>query len=337
MKKGTIQLLAAAIFTLFIQAGEALAQPPPVPIEQHSIIVVDRSGSMTAVRSDGKTRFKVAIEEAVKYVNLPLNIPHYFSVWTFEGSSYIKEQGFASATATIATLNSLSVGYGSTPLAYTVCDAIDALFTYRTDLGNKARKVVKLVSDGEENSTPTGTQCHGPSSALDTAPYTPGSWESKVYNKFATRNANTPPPAGAFFPAVLNVTVLSGYITSLRSMSASAPEYTPAGQVMTPRSMTTLANYFSFLKTLAQHSGGVYSEVVDSRPVPVSGDTNNDFCVDSTDYNEVLANYGIAVPPANPAADLNNDKVVDYYDYTIVVNNQGQGAGCGTSSLFINK
>ncbi|WNG51248.1 VWA domain-containing protein [Archangium minus] len=336
MKKGTIQLLAAAIFTLFMQAGEALAQPPPLPTEQHSIIVVDRSGSMTAVRSDGQTRFKVAIQNAKDYVNLPLNIPHFFAVWTFEGSSYIKEQGFASATTTIATLNRLTVGTGLTPLAYTVCDAIDALFTYRPDLGNKAKKVVKLVSDGEENNTPVGTQCYGPSSTLDAPPYTTNSWEWKVYNKFATRNPNTPPPAGAFFPAVLNVTVLSGYI-SLWNMSASAPEYSPAGQVMTPRSMSTMANYFTFLKTLAQNSGGSYTEIVDSKPAPVFGDTNQDFCVDNTDYSEVLANYGATVPPGNPAADFNNDKVIDYYDYTIVVNNQGVGAGCGSNSLFINK
>lgn len=336
MKKVSIQLLAVAVFTLIMQAGEAVAQPPPVPVEQHSIIVVDRSGSMMGTRTDGQTRFQVAIQNAKDYVNLPLAIPHYFSVWTFEGSTYIKEQGFASGTTTIATLNRLTVGTGLTPLAYTVCDAIDALFTYRTDLGNKARKVVKLVSDGEENSTPSGTQCHGPSSTATTPPYTTGSWQAKVYNKFATRNANTPPPAGAFFPAVLNVTVLSGYI-SLRGASTSAIEYSPAGQAMAPHSMSTLVDYLTFLQTLAQDSGGTYTQIVDSKPAPVFGDTNNDFCVDNTDYSEVLANYGATVPPGNPAADFNNDKVIDYYDYTIVVNNQGVGAGCGSSSLYINK
>ncbi|ATB37946.1 hypothetical protein CYFUS_003372 [Cystobacter fuscus] len=336
MKKGTLQLLAVAVFTLVMQAGEALAQPPPLPVEQHSIIVVDRSGSMSAVRTDGQTRFQAAILNAKEYVNLSLAIPHYFAVWSFEGSTYIKEQGFASATTTIATLNKLSVGVGVTPLAYTVCDAIDALFTYRTDLGNRAKKVVKLVSDGEENSTPSGTQCYGPSSALENPPYTTNSWEWKVYNKFATRNANTPPPAGAFFPAVLNVTVLSGYIT-FRGESTSAPEYSPAGQAMAPSSASTLANYYSFLQALAQNSGGVYTQIVDSQPTPVVGDTNKDFCVDNTDYSEVLANYGATVPPGNPAADFNNDKVVDYYDYTTVVNNQGKGAGCGSSSVFITK
>ncbi|WP_239014636.1 hypothetical protein [Archangium violaceum] len=336
MMKGTIQLLAVAVFTLVMQAGEALAQPPPVPTEQHSIIVVDRSGSMTVTRSDGQTRFQAAIQNAKDYVNLPLAIPHFFSVWSFEGTSYIKEQGFASATTTIATLNRLTVGTGVTPLAYTVCDAIDALFTFKPELGNKARKVVKLVSDGEENSTPAGTQCHGPSSTLNTPPYTAGSWEWKVYNKFATLNPNTPPPAGAFFPAVLNVTVLGGYI-SLRSASSSALEYSPEGHAMAPRSMSKLADFYSFLQTLAQDSGGTFTQIEDAKPAPVFGDTNGDFCVDGTDYNEVMANFTFTVPPGNPAADFNNDKVVDYYDYVIVVNNQGAGAGCGSSSLLINK
>lgn len=336
MMKSTMQWLVAAVFTLSVQAGEALAQPPPLPVEQHSIIVVDRSGSMRSTRPDGQTRFQVAIQGAKDYVNLPLSIPHYFAVWTFEGSSYIKEQGFASATTTIATLNKLGVGYGVTPLAHTVCDAIDELFTYRTDLGNKAKKVVKLVSDGEENSTPSSSQCHGPASSTDYPHFTPGSWEWKVYNKFATRNPNTPPAASGFFPAALDVTVLTGHI-SLTGTGSSAAEYSPEGRLMAPGSMSGLSNYFTFLQGLAQDSGGAYTVVVDSRPVPVFGDTNQDFCVDSTDYYEVMANYGATVPPGNPAADFNHDKVIDYYDYTIVVNNQGKGAGCGSSTIYADK
>lgn len=58
---------------------------------------------------------------------------------------------------------------------------------------------------------------------------------------------------------------------------------------------------------------------------PVLGDVNGDHCVDLTDYNSVIADYGKTVPPANPANDLNGDGVVNVQDRLIVVQNYGEG------------
>ncbi|WP_434379673.1 hypothetical protein [Melittangium boletus] len=337
MAKRAIQLWVSALIPLFLTSGHAMAgsTPPPLPKEQHTIILVDRSGSMTAIRKDGVSRFQAAITDAKSYVNLPLSVPHFFSVWTFEEETYVKEQGFADAATTLSTLGRLKVGNGVTPLALTVCDAIDHLFTFKTELENQAKKVVKLVSDGEENSTPRTTQCYGPNSSVTKPPFTTNSWQWKVYNKFATRNANTPPNAGNF-QAVLDVTVLSGYV-SLMDARPSFVEVSGSGAAVTPTSASKTAAYLDFLQTLAGDSGGSYSAIVDTQPAPVVGDANSDYCVDSVDYYLVLENYGFTVPPANPAADLNRDKVVDYLDYTIVMNNQGKGSRCGSSTLLINK
>lgn len=326
--RATIQTLAAVVFTLFVQVDEAAAQ---LPTEQHTVIVVDRSGSMTATRTDGSTRFAEAIRRARNVVSAPMSITRYFAVWSFEGTSYIKEQGFADTTTTLNTLNRLRVGTGVTPLAYAVCDAVDELLAYKRNTGIVASKVLHLVSDGEENSTPSGTQCYGPTSPTDYPNLATGSWEWKVRNKVRTGDANNSSAGG--FPVVLDVTVLTNHISL--TGDRSPPEVSERGELITSNSVSTLSNYFTFLQGLANASGGSYTPIVDSKPAPVFADTNQDYCVDSKDYNTVMANYGYTVPPANPVADLNLDNVVDYYDYVIVMNNQGQGSGCGVASVFM--
>ncbi|QRK10243.1 hypothetical protein JQX13_09175 [Archangium violaceum] len=203
-----LQLLAAVAFSLLISFNEAAAQPPT---ERHTLILISNGESMSTVGADGITRLERAIQQARNLVNLPLSIPQYFAVWTFEGSSYIEWQGFSSATTTHLTLNSLQVGSGTShPLAYALCEAADRLLAYRQGTVT-AQKMVYLLTDGEENSTPVGTQCYGPSSALDAPNFTPGSWEWKVRNKFATGNPNTP-PASYSYPLVNLSNAWSGYI-----------------------------------------------------------------------------------------------------------------------------
>ncbi|ATB37944.1 hypothetical protein CYFUS_003370 [Cystobacter fuscus] len=199
-----LRLLAAFAFSLLISFNEAAAQSPPT--EQHTLILIASGGSMSTVGSDGTTRFDKAILRAKSLVNLPLSLPQYFAVWTFEGSSYVKRQGFSGAATTIFTLNSLQVGSGAYPLAYAVCDAADELLAYKSGTIT-ARKMLYLMTDGEENSTPAGTQCHGPSSSLNYPIFTAGSWQWKVNNKLATGNANTPPMSG--YPPVITSNVWS--------------------------------------------------------------------------------------------------------------------------------
>jgi secreted trypsin-like serine protease len=58
---------------------------------------------------------------------------------------------------------------------------------------------------------------------------------------------------------------------------------------------------------------------------PVYGDVTGDNCVDIADYAAVLTDYGVSVPPANPAADITGDDVVDYFDLVVVYQNWGEG------------
>ncbi|EPX59892.1 hypothetical protein D187_002636 [Cystobacter fuscus DSM 2262] len=330
MKRGMIQALLAVVLTLVGRVDEALAGPPN---EQHTLIVVDGSGSMAAVRTDGTTRFQEAIRRAKQLVSAPMGINRYFSIWMFHGSTYTSVQAFQDPATTLNTLNQMTLPGGSTPLAHAVCDAVDVLLAYKKgDPAVVATKVLHLVSDGEENSTPSSAQCYGPPSATDFPNLTPNSWEWKVRNKLRTGKPDGSGAGG--LPVVLDVTVLNGYV-SFAGTGSSVPEFSEKGELVASRSVANMANFFSFLQGLSAETGGSYTTIVDSRPAPVFGDTNQDYCVDATDYNLVLNNYGFTVPPANPAADLNLDNVVDYYDYMLVVNNQGQGSGCGTTSSFV--
>ncbi|WNG51247.1 VWA domain-containing protein [Archangium minus] len=315
-----LQVLLVAALAPVLGAGEAVAQTFS---EEHILIVIDRSGSMQLVRNNGQTRFTEAIRQAKAYVNLPSSRPRSFAVWTFEEVSYIKEQGFADAATTLSTLNRLSVGNGVTPLAYAVCDAVDELLQYEP--GVNAKKVVRLVSDGEENSTPSSSQCHGPDSTSPYPNFSMDSWQWKVRNMLKTGDPLRDDPGP--YKLVFDVNVLYDYVRFARAGSP-VREVSSTGNAAPIRPLLTSA-YFAFLQGVSKDSGGTFTAIGDSSPVPVQGDTNQDYCVNDTDYHLVLNHYGNTVPPAPVAADVNRDGVVDYYDYTIVVNNYG--SGCGSS------
>lgn len=324
-----ISLLAALVLAVLLPLNEASA------LERHVIILIDRSGSMSTLRmgSTTETRFKAAINMAVGFVNsAPSSMTSYYSVWSFEGTSYTSHLAFTTNATTVKnTLNGLVVGSALTPLAYSACAATDALqaFAGSGTTVPPATKLVFLASDGEENNSPAGTQCAGPNSAAGTSwpNYTVGSWQAKVYNKFRTGNANNYAAGG--FPYALDAHVFYDYITFSGGSGNTASEYDVNGSLVPSASASLSASYFNFLQNLAGASRGSFTAVSDSTRAPVYGDTNGDFCVNDTDYNLVLANYNQTVPPANPAADLNKDRVVNYDDYSIVINNYGTGTGCG--------
>ncbi|ATB37947.1 hypothetical protein CYFUS_003373 [Cystobacter fuscus] len=321
MSRLVSHVLLVVALVLLPRAEEAVAQTFS---EEHVLIVIDRSGSMQLYRTNGQTRFTEAIRQARAYVNLPSSRPRSFAVWTFEEVSYIKEQGFADAATTLSTLNRLSAGNGVTPLAHAICDAVDELLQYEP--GVNAKKVVRLVSDGEENSTPPSSQCHGPDSTSPYPNFTMDSWQWKVRNMLKTGDPLRDDPGP--YKLVFDVNVLYDYV---RFAGTGSPvrEVSSTGRRAVSAPPTLASNYFTFLQGVSRDSGGTFTAIGDSSPVPVQGDTNQDYCVNDTDYYLVLAHYGNTVPPAPAAADVNHDGVVDYYDYTIVVNNYG--SGCGSS------
>ncbi|WP_158625010.1 VWA domain-containing protein [Corallococcus terminator] len=326
-----IPTLAAAALSLLLPLQEARAQFPPPPTEFHHLILVDTSGSMATLRTDGsgKTRFQAAIELA-KGAVANNNSNHYFAVWRFQDSTSSQVQGFASAGTTLGTLNAMLGPTGGTPLAHAACAALDTLDAYKKDSVNAA-KLLHLYSDGEDNNTLPTDQCAGPlSTSQDPTTPTVNSWNWKLLNKARTGNPNNPSPITTF-PVAIYATLMDPFIT-LTGTPSEPRDVIIEGDMPTPRTLASISNFQAFLQKLSTATGGTFTGIADSKPAPVLGDTNQDYCVDGTDYNLVLSNYGYRVPPAPPAADLNNDKVVDYNDYTIVVNNQGKGSGCRSPS-----
>ncbi|MCY1083138.1 dockerin type I domain-containing protein [Archangium lansingense] len=318
-------VLVALLVTLSLQSREAAAEPFD---EEHIIILLDRSGSMQATRSDGQSRFFEAIRRARIYVGKPKALPTEYSVWSFEGSASTQESGFGDAGSTTGVLNGLQVGNGVTPLAKAVCDAVDVLLNHKP--GVNASKRLYLVSDGEENSTPLDSPCYGPSSVGTYPNLTMDSWQWKVRNMLKTgdplREDNSD------YALVFDVDVFDNYV-SLRSGSSPVYEVSYEGKGLVTTASLLPASYLAFLRGVATDSGGTFTTVPDSGPAPIPGDTNQDNCVNATDFYHVLNNFGRPVPPASPTADLNRDGVVNYSDYSIVVNNQGAGCSSGPAHL----
>ncbi len=277
--------------------------------EEHVIVLIDRSATMLTTRVSGLTRFEEAVSLADNYVRLPNALPRKYAVWTFEGTGYIQEQGFEDEAATRRTLGRLTVGRGATPLAHAVCDAADELL--RFEPGVDARKVVYLISDGEENSSPATSLCYGPRSTTRYPQLEEDSWQWKVRNMLKTgdplRDSQTD------YQLVLDANVFYNYLT------------------LAPQSSTPQLPFLALLEGLSRESGGVYRVVDDSRPLPYPGDADLNGCVDMTDFYFVLGYYGMSVPPAPPQADINQDRRVDLTDYNIVLNNLG--SGCGPAHL----
>ena len=323
---GIAHVLVAVLVALSLQGRDAAAQPFD---EEHVLILIDRSGSMQTTRGDGQTRFVEAIRRAKQYVGGPKDLPTEYSVWTFEESSSIQESGFADAGSTTGVLDVLQVGWGLTPLARAVCDAVDSLLNHEP--GVNASKRLYLISDGEENNTPVDSPCYGPNSSGTYPDLTMDSWQWKVRNMIKTgdplRDDNSP------FALVFDVDVFDNYVGLIGGGSSPVVEVSRETKGFTASSTLLPASYLAFLRGVATDSGGTFTAVPDSGTAPIPGDTNQDNCVNATDFYHVLNNFGYPVPPASPSADLNRDGVIDYSDYSIVVNNQGAGCGSGPATL----
>ncbi|NVJ26072.1 hypothetical protein HUW62_33100 [Myxococcus sp. AM011] len=306
----------------------ASAQPAPPYTEEHVIILIDRSGSMVAPRLNGETRFQAALKRARDYVETVSTLPRHIAVWSFEGTSYIRHQAFStSATTTLNTLNSLGVGQGVTPLAFSACAAVDELKSYRTTV--LGRKKLRLSSDGLENSSPVGTQCQGGESVGGYPNLDPGSWQWKVLNKLRTGDATNPNPVPTFIQVIADIDFFTTYITDFNGSHSGAYEWSEKGEpTWSPVALPVEGPAVRYLGGLSSATGGRFSLALDNAPAPVFGDTNQDGCVNITDYDLVMANFGLTVPPGNRLADVNGDGLVDYSDYTVVVANWGLGGRC---------
>src|SRR5215831_12351328 len=120
--------------------------------DRQMLVLIDASGSMSTVRADSTTRFDAAKQRALDQI----------------------------AVQASSGLDLFTVGGGNTPLAGSMCAAIDTLAAT-----GATTKILEVASDGEENFTPPADPCFGPFSTDPNPPYSAGSWENLVYNKVA--------------------------------------------------------------------------------------------------------------------------------------------------------
>lgn len=340
MNSKTTALLS--LLTLSLASAPALAQDALV-------VIIDRSSSMNGAGSpDGTTKWALArdLAQAAIEVDAP---GREFELWTFSGTSWTNHVNFAAGSALtdaarrsqmITALNSLPGPASSTPLAGSVCDAVDSLTSWAAASGifPPPSLRISLFSDGLENSTPSTHPCDGPNSASDydasnpnRGGLTPNSWEWKVLNKAITGNPNNPNNLPGGISVIVDTHTLFNFIPSFGF--AAMPMRTLRPYEATPSRQLVVSGFspsgLEFLEGLSSATGGRYVEVDPTQPPPVFADVNGNGCVDNADYYAVIGSYGQPVNSGNIDADINRNQTVDYSDYLAVLQNFGMGHSCG--------
>lgn len=320
----------SSAFALLACAGGLFASTAHA--DEHVLVILDATGSMSAMSVPGKTRMQVAKERIAAFLSAVPGTPTKYAFWTFTDSSYTPVFTFAQNKQPQDIINALpSINPGGvTPLAFTVCAAVDELIAYLPNQ-NHVKRII-MATDGEENNTAVGSQCYGPSSSKS---YDDGldvnSWQWKVRNKACTGVASSPgpctgtlpPPLGLTF--IINVAHLFDFIT-FQSVSSS---YGLEGDDSLSFTSSLAPNADAlFFQGLAKDTKGSYVGITPSTPPaqasPIPGDGNRDGCVNAYDRSLVLSQYGQTVP-AGTSSDFNYNGVVDQGDYQTVLNNFGKG------------
>jgi hypothetical protein len=311
----TLLTVFLGISTLLLPQG-ALAQT-----EEHVLIVIDRSGSMNQLRTDGTTRFVAALDQARDFIDEVSALTRWYSIWSFAADAYTQELAFTDnkdiAKGALYYVDEPTIEL--TPLAMTMCDAIDSLLAFQPTVFANKRMVVE--SDGEENNTPATHECYGPPSSTDYPDLDDGSWEWKVRNKARTGDPDN--DTDVPFPLLIDVYAMFDFDVTMAAQALNNLEL-GAALSFTVRSRP-LSSMQAFFQGISRDSGGRYVHIADSAPRPQAGDVDGDRCVGVTDHRIVVNNYGQTVPPGDARADLNHDHIVDIYDRMIVLQNYGEG------------
>ena len=308
MKRNTVMLTAVAALV-----SGSLSHAEAQTFTRSMIVLLDESGSMRTERADGQTRFQVAKDRAVDRVNqlAALGSPLNVSVVSFYATTTadVHTAGFVPWDQAIPVIQGLAGPPSTvprTPLAGSVCDAVDDLVA----AAPPGLRILYLGSDGLENNTLNSHPCFGPTSTLDAAPYTPGSWQNLVYNAAV---GNVVVQVDLFsFDDIINPLMLRFDIENQRLFQAQAP--TAAAPTLE-----------QFMTALAEDSGGSVEVVADDAPPPVLGDFNGDGCVTPDDATGLIQSIGLSVPPADGAFDIDGSGMIDFLDYIAWSANLGNG------------
>jgi dockerin type I repeat protein len=304
--------------------------------DRKMLVLIDASGSMSTLRADSQSRFDAAKARALDQIGVQAGIGlDAVAVYTFSDTTATLQTagGFVDpniAIDTITALDLFTVGGGNTPLAGSMCDAVDALHAVTA-----TERILEVASDGEENFTPSDHQCFGAFSSDPNPPYSAGSWENLVYNKVAGAGIAVqidlfdPGPVTGFAARLAAMTDPEGALTA-RTRAASA--FSTMAVAAATEGPPTLADFFT---QIALVSGGRLTVIEDTVPsLPVTGDFTGDGCVDRRDALAVARAFGQSGSPQGLPFDLNFDGSVGFTDYASVVSHFTPG-GCGVPDPYV--
>jgi hypothetical protein len=314
---------------MLLAAGTAAA-------DRTMVVLLDATGSMQTVRPDnGRTRFDQAKLDAADRVQLVASETGGLSkvaVYKFFGTDIVLQttsapDGFVSAFDAVTAIRAATVTDDLTPLAGAMCSTVDIARASGT--AATTTRFLEVFTDGAENNT-IGPPCAGPFSNTSSAPFDvgpPPSWQNLVY----TRTTN-PLPVVTVDPTLYHNETGFAFARSpnpedakLAALGRSAPSSFAAALA----GPATDADLFS---ALAADTGGSFTEVVDSAPVPVVGDLDGDFDVDRNDAILMARRFGA---PALAAFDLNDDGKIGFADYALLLARFGNGSGTPAPDPYV--
>lgn len=331
MKKATV---AGITTSLALMCSPAYA-------ERSLVILLDGTGSMTAIRDDGTcgmacpTRFEAAVDAAVDdllLLNSSTEGIEQAAVFMFyspetavpltgtPGNPFVTTiTGELDPTSVEYALRNAAVTPWATPLAGAMCDAVTAARdSTPSSIFTPPTRWLKVYTDGEENATDPASMCAGPpSTVLHEAPFDDGSWHQKVY-----QHTTNPLPS-----VVVDATLYTNLGNPFAFSTFSTPPATEIGATPGPSGFSILAapvTDLEFFTILTRDNGGQMTVVDDSAPAPVIGDLDFDFDVDRDDAIALARAFGT---PATREHDLDENGSIGFSDYTRLLARFGDGTG----------
>jgi hypothetical protein len=318
-------LLAGLALVLTMAVGTTAAHA-----QRRMLVLIDSTGSMSLPRTGdavNPTRFHAAKALASQRVleQDAVSVLSGVAVYTFhDDSAQARTAGFVDVNTALDAIDALDpiadVG-GITPLAGSMCDAIDTLVA-----NGGTTRILQVSSDGEENATPVTHHCFGPGSTSSTAPFSAGSWQNLVYNYAVGKVIvqidlfNTAPISGLAARAAKAADPEAGVTAQARSRSTVMSPFAAAADDRPP----TLEEFFG---ALAQATGGQLIVAHDEEALPVYADLNGDRCVDRSDAIAMARAFGQTVPLVDGRFDLDRDGKVGFADYATLLANRTPGCG----------
>lgn len=239
--------------------GVLCATLDPPCHEMHRIILLDRTGSMQAPFDESTTRCERARQTAIADVMSFFTqhpIESSVAVWTFAGTAPTQlTPGFVDEATAIAALESLAGVNcsGLTPLAESLCDAVDALLAaYPSALARTLE--ISVSTDGEENNS--DGSCAGDRVLLPPfggspfgeacGEFHPDSWQQKVCDH-----------------TIDNAVVLARFWGNLSLARAAKKADTETGALLASSVPDDV-----FFQALAEATGGAFTFIDDFPPEP---------------------------------------------------------------------